>query len=92
MSDASGPHRLEELESKVEKIIDIMSQLHKATSAGGCQQKEEEESGGIGRGAAHNYSGGAGRASSITDTGYSFTAVGASAAAEVPVHSIRASS
>ena len=44
-----------------------------------------------GRGAAHNYSGGAGRVSPTADTGYGATAVGATAAAEVPVHSRAAS-
>ena len=92
MSDSSGPHRLEELQSEVEKMMDIMSQLLEAKSADGGQQREEEESGGTGRGGAHNYSGGAGGASSTADTGYGVTAVGAAAAAEVPVHSRRAAS
>ena len=92
MSDSSGPLRLEELESKVEKIMDMMTQVLEAKSAGGSQQRKEEESGGTGRGAAHNYSGGAGRASPTADTGYGVTAVGAAAAAEVPVHSRRAAS
>ena len=87
ISDSSGPHGLEELESKVEKVMNMMSQLLEAKSTGGGQQKEEEESGGTGRGAAHNYSSGAGRASSTADTGYGVTAVGAAAAAKVPVHS-----
>ena len=88
MSDSSGPHRLEELESKVENMMDIMSQLLEAKSAGGGQQREEEESGGT----AHNYSGGAGRASPTADTGYGVTEVGAAAAAEVLLHSRRAAS
>ena len=88
MSDSSGPHRLEELESKVDNMMDIMSQLLEAKSAGGGQQREEEESGGT----AHNYSGGAGRASPTADTGYGVTEVGAAAAAEVPLHSRRAAS
>ena len=92
MGDSSRPRRLEELESKVEKIMNIMSQLLKAKSAGGGQQREEERSVGTGRGAAHNYSGGAGRASPTADTGYGVTAVGAAAAAEVSVHSRRAAS
>ena len=76
MSDSNGPHRLEELESKVEKIMDMMSQLLlEAKSAGGGQQREEEESGGTGRGATHTYSGSAGRASPTADTGYAVTAV-----------------
>ena len=93
MSDSSGPHRLEELESKVEKMMDTMSRLLEAKSAGGGQQREKKESGGTGGGAAHNYnSGGAGRASPTADTGYGVTAVGAAAAAEVPVHSRRTAS
>ena len=92
MSDTSGPHRLEELESKVEKMMDMMSQLLEAKPAGGGQQREEEESGGTGRGVAQNYSGGAGRASPTADTDYGVTAVGAAAAAEVPVHSRRIAS
>ena len=48
MNDSSGPHRLEELESKVEKMMDMMSQLLEAKSAGGGQQNEEQESGGTG--------------------------------------------
>ena len=63
MSDSSRSHRLEELESKVEKTMDMMSQLLEAKSAGGGQQREEEESSSTGRGGAHDYSGGAGRAS-----------------------------
>ena len=92
MSDFNGPRRLEDLELKVEKMMDIMSQLLEANSAGGGQQREEEESGGTGRGAARNYSGGAGRASPTAYTGDGITAVGAAAAAEVPVHSRRAAS
>ena len=53
MSDSSGLHRLEELESKVENIMSMMSQLLEAKSTGGGQQREEEESGGTGRGGAH---------------------------------------
>ena len=86
MSDSSGPHRLEELESKVEKLMGMMSQLLEAKSAGGGRQREEEEVGGTGRGVTHNYSGGAGRASPTADIGYGITAVGAAAAAGVPVH------
>ena len=89
MSDSSGPHRLEELELKVEKIMDMTSQLLEAKSAGGGQQREEEEPGGTGRGVAHNYSGGAGRASPTANTRYGITAVKAAAAAEVPVFSRR---
>ena len=92
MSDSSGPHRLEELESKVENMMNMMSQLFEAMSTDGGQQREEEESGGNGRGAAHNYSGGAGTISPTADTGYGVTAVGAAAAAELPVHSRRTAS
>ena len=92
MTDFSGPHRLEELESKVEKMMNIMSQLLEAKSTSGGQQKKEEESRGTGRGAAHNYSGGAGRASPTADTGYGITAVGGATAAEVPVHSRKTAS
>ena len=48
-SDSSGPHRLEDLESKVEKMMKMMSQLLEAKSKGEGQQKEEEELGGTGR-------------------------------------------
>ena len=61
--------------------MDMMSQLIKAKSACGGQQKEEEESGGTGWGVIHSYSGGAGRASPIADTCYGVTAVVAAAAA-----------
>ena len=79
MSDYSGPHKLEELGWKVDEIMDMMSQLLEAKSVGGGQQREEDKSSGTGRGAAHNYSGGAGRASPTADTGYGVTAVGAAA-------------
>ena len=92
MSDSSGPHRLEELDSKVERIMDMMSQLLEAKSAGGGQQREEEEIGGTGRGAAPDYSDGTGRASPTADSYHGVTAVGAAAAAEVPIHSKRAAS
>ena len=92
MSDSSGPHRSEGLESRVEKIMDMMSQLLEAKSALGGGRREEEESGGTGRGATHNYSGGAGRRSTTADRGYGVPAVGAAAAAEVPVHGRRTAS
>ena len=72
--------------------MDMISLLPEAQSAGGDQQREDKESGGIDRGAAHNYSGDAGRASPTADTGCGVTAVGAATAAEVPVHSKRAAS
>ena len=92
MSHSSGPQRLEKLESKVEKLMDMMSQLLEAKSACGGQQREEEKSSCTGRGAAHNYGGGAGRTSPTVDTGYGVTEVRVAAAAEVPVHSRRAAS
>ena len=69
--------------------MSMMRQLTQTRIAGVGQQKEE--SGGTGRGAAHNYSGGAGRVPPTADTGYGATAVGATAFAEVPVHSRAAS-
>ena len=51
----------------------------------------EKESGGSEGGAAHNYSGGAARVPPTADTSYGATAVGATAAAEVLVHSRAAS-
>ena len=72
--------------------MDMTSQLLETKLAGGGQQREEEESFGTGRGGAHNYSGGAGRAPPSADIGYGVTAVGVVAAAEVPVHSRRAAS
>ena len=70
--------------------MDMMSQLIDAKVASGGQQWEKEESRGTGRGAAHNYSVGTGRASPTTDTGYGITAVGAAVATEVSVHNRRA--
>ena len=92
MNDFSGSHRPEGLKSRVQKMMDMMSQLLEAKSAGGGRQREEEESGGTGRGGAHNYSGGAGRASPTADTGCDAPAIGAVAAAEVPVYSRRTAS
>ncbi|CAN0363234.1 unnamed protein product [Ascophyllum nodosum] len=74
MSDASGPQRIEVLESNVggmevelphvraqtEQMVGMMQQLLQAKSADGGQQ--EEKSGGTGRRNADNDSGGAGRA------------------------------
>ena len=90
MSDFSRPRRLEELESKIDKMMGMMSQLLEVKPAGRGQQREEEESGGTGRGTAHNYSGSAGRKSPTADAGYGVTAVGAAAAAEVIVYRRRA--
>ena len=41
MNDSSEPHRLEELESKVEEMVDMISQLLEAKSAGGGRQREK---------------------------------------------------
>ena len=51
MNDSSGPHRLEEVESRIEKMMGMMSQLLEVKSAGGGKQKEKEDSGSTGRGA-----------------------------------------
>ena len=91
-SDSSGPHRPEGLESRIHTMMKMTSQLLEAKSAGRGRQREEEESGETGRGGAHNYIGGAGRASLTADTGYGASAIGAAAAAEVPVHSRRTAS
>ena len=69
--------------------MSMMRQLTQTRTAGFGQR--EEESGGTGRGAAHNYSGGAGRVPPTADTGYGATALGATAVAEVPAHSRAAS-
>ena len=66
----------------------MMRQLTQTRTAGVGQR--EEESGGTGRGAVHNYSGGAGRVTLTADTDYGAT-TGATTAAEVPVHSRAAS-
>ena len=74
MSDASGPQRIEVLESSVgegkighsraraqiKQMMGMMQQLLQAKSADGGQQ--EEASGGPGKGDANDDSGGAGRA------------------------------
>ena len=39
MSDSSGPHELKELKPKVKKMMDMISQLLEAKSAGGGQQR-----------------------------------------------------
>ena len=72
--------------------MDMMSQLLDVKLASGGQQWEKEESSGTGRGAAHNYNVGTGRASPTADTGYGITAVGAAVATEVSVHNRRAAS
>ena len=96
MSESNDPPRFEALESNVTKIqgqmselMSMMRQLTQTRVVGVGQQNKEP--GGTGRGAAHNYSGSAGRVSPTADPGYDATAVGATAAAEVPVHSRAAS-
>ena len=69
--------------------MSTMRQLTQTRTAGVDQR--EVEAGGTGREAAHNHSGGAGRVPPTADTGYGATTVGATAAAEVPVHSRAAS-
>ena len=91
MSDASGPHRIEVLESNVgeikvelfhtraqiEQMMGMMQQLLQAKSADGGQQKEE--SGSTGRGDANDDSDGAGR--SPREEGPAGARVGATTAA-----------
>ena len=67
------------------ELMSMMRQLTRTRTAGVGQR--EEESGGTGRGAAHNYSGGAARVPPTADTSYGATAVGATVAVEVHVHS-----
>ena len=80
MSDySSDSRRLQALESNVTEIQGQMSELMgmvrqlTQTRAAGAGQ-HEEESGGTGRGAAHNPSSGAGRVPPIAVTGYGVTA------------------
>ena len=82
MSDSSEPQRIEALESKMEQLMGMMSQVLQATSTGDGQRRELMESGNTGRGVAHNESGGASRAPPTADTSPGDTAVGAAAAAE----------
>ena len=96
MSDSNNPRRFETVESNVTEIqgqmselVSMMRQVTQTKTAGVGQR--EEESGGSERGAAHNYSGGAGRVPPTADTGYGATAVGATTATEAPVHSRAAS-
>ena len=82
MSDSStDSRRLQTLESSVTEIqgqmselMGMMRQLTQTRTAGAGQQ--EEESGGTGRGAAHNPNSGAGRVPPSAVTGYGVTAVG----------------
>ena len=96
MSESNDRQRFEALESNVTEIqgqlsglMSMMRQLTQTRTARVGQR--EEESGGTGRGVAHNYSGGAGRVPPTADTSYGATAVGATAAAEVLLHSRAAS-
>ena len=79
--DSSDSRRLQTLESSVTEIqgqmselMGMMRQLTQTRTAGAGQQ--EEESGGTGRGAAHNPNSGAGRVPPTAVTGYGVTAVG----------------
>ena len=82
MSDySSDSRRLQTLESsateiqgQMSELMGMMRQLTQTRTAGAGQQ--EEESGGTGRGAAHNPSSGAGRVPPTAVTGYGITAVG----------------
>ena len=96
MSESNNLQRFEALESNVTEIqgqmselVSMMRQLTQTRTASFGQR--EEESGDIGRGAAHNYSSGAGRMPPTADRGYGATALGATAVAEVPAHSRAAS-
>ena len=92
MSESNDPQRCEALELNVTEIqgqmselVSMMRQLTQTRTAGFGQR--EEKSGGTRRGAAHNYSGGAGRVPPTADTGYGATVLGTTTVAEVPVHS-----
>ena len=83
MSDYSNSRRLEALESNVtemqgqmSELMSMMRQLTTQTRTAGAGQ-DEEESGGTGRGAAHNPSSGAGRLPPTAEISYGLTAVGA---------------
>ena len=107
MSNYSDSRRLEALESNVTEIqgqmselMSMMRQLTQTRTAGAGQH--EEESGGTGRGAAHNPNSGAGRVPPTAETSYGVTAfgagkrggaaaVGATAAREFTVHNRAAS-
>ena len=72
------------------ELMSMMRQLTQTRTAGAGQH--EEESGGTGRGAAHNPSSGAGRVPPTAETGYGVTAaVEATAAREFTVHNRAAS-
>ena len=64
-----------EIQRQMSELMSMMRQLTQTRTAVAGQH--EEESGGSGRGAAHNPSSGAGRVPPIAVTGYGVTAVGA---------------
>ena len=80
MSNYSDSRRLEALESNVtgiqrqlSELMSMMRQLTQTRTAGTGQH--EEESGGTGRGGAHNPNSGAGRVPPTAETSYGVTAV-----------------
>ena len=106
MSDTSGPHRMQVLESNVgemkaelsrirvqtEQMMGMMQQLLQAKSADGGQQ--EEKSGGFGRGDTNDESGGTGRApreEGAAGTRVGATTEAAAAGEKMSSHSSRAS-
>ena len=96
MSESNNPQRFEALESNVTEIqgqmSELMSMMRQLTQTRTASfDQREEESGGTGRGAADNYSGGAGRVPPTVDRGHGATTLGATAVAEVPAHSRAAS-
>ena len=64
MSDSSGPHTTRGAGTESREDGGHHESAARGQVSRRGQQREEEESGGTGRGVAHNYSGGAGRASS----------------------------
>ena len=66
---------LTEIQGQLGELMSMMRQLTQTRTAGAGQH--EEESGGTGRGAAHNPSSGAGRVPPTAVTAYGVTAVGA---------------
>ena len=96
MSESNGPQRFEALEPNVTEtqgqMNELMSMMRQPTQTRTESfGQQEEESGGTGRGAAHNHSGGAGRVPPTADRGHGATALGATAVAEVPARSRAAS-
>ena len=84
MSDSSGPHRPEGDGHDESPARGQVSRRRPTKAKRGVRRKRQ--------GGSHNYSGGAGRASPTADTAYGASVIGASAAAEVPVHSRRTAS